>query len=109
MIVEEWGLALEHPNPYKAAITTFLAFVTVGLLPISVYFYNFFASDAYELQPAFTYSILVTGVGFFFIGGVKGKIVQRKWWFSGLETLLVGSVAAALSYFIGHWLAHIVK
>ena len=38
------------------------------------------------------------------IGVVKGYVLDRPRWRSGLETLLVGGGAAGLAYLVGVWL-----
>jgi VIT1/CCC1 family predicted Fe2+/Mn2+ transporter len=49
----------------------------------------------------FGISSLATGVAFFLIGVLKGRVVHRSLLKSGLETLLVGSSAAVLAYAVG--------
>jgi len=37
----------------------------------------------------------------FTVGAWKGRVVGRKLWRSGLETLLIGAAAAGILYLIG--------
>ena len=45
---------------------------------------------------------------FFIVGSVKGKIVERKWYLSGLETLVVGGAAAVIAFLVGYFLKELV-
>ena len=52
-------------------------------------------------------SAWATGVTFLLIGVLKGHVLGRPRWRSGVETLLVGSGAAVLAYIVGVWLRDI--
>jgi VIT1/CCC1 family predicted Fe2+/Mn2+ transporter len=56
--------------------------------------------DAAIAHP-FAWSAALTAVAFFAVGSLKSKVVGRRWWRGGLETLLVGGAAAAVAYLIG--------
>jgi VIT1/CCC1 family predicted Fe2+/Mn2+ transporter len=64
-----------------------------GLVPLIPYLFG--ATDAFG--PAMAASALV----FFAIGSFKSRWSPQSWWRSGLETLAVGSVAAAAAYAVG--------
>lgn len=99
MLTEELGLQVEGPQPLRAAVATFAAFVVVGLVPLL----PFLASGLVSGQ-RFIASAVVTGLAFFGIGVAKGTVLQRSPLRSGLETLLIGGVAALLAYVVGVWL-----
>ena len=99
MLVDELGLALEGPNPIKAALTTFFAFLIVGLLPLAAFMYGLIVpAQSFWL---FVASSMMTAVAFFLVGTAKSYFVDQKWYWSGLETLGVGSIAALLAYLVG--------
>lgn len=99
MLVEELGLQAESANPLRAGVTTFLAFVLVGMVPLVP-----FLIPALSMQQAFIASGVVTGLAFAGVGLVKGLALGRPLARSTLETLLTGGGAAVLAYLVGHWL-----
>ncbi len=103
MVTEEFGLRLETPSPRQAAMATFAAFIITGIVPLVPFFFS-----AAQLQNVFSVSALATGITFFIIGLVKGHVVGHSKLLSGLETLLVGSAAAGLAYFVGVGLKQLV-
>lgn len=93
MLQEEYGLPLAMHSPQKAALYTFLAFVFFGLMPLIPYVLN--------LSNPFLWSCLLTGSVFFLIGSVKSRWSLHSWLYSGIETLTIGAITAALAYIIG--------
>lgn len=100
MLQEEYGLSLDRPDPVRAAVVTFLAFIAVGVLPLVAFVADFMLAEGSDLKPFF-WSTILTGVAFFCVGAIKSRFVTVRWYWSGLETLLVGGIAAALAYGVG--------
>lgn len=97
MLVEEYGLRLEGPSPWKAGAVTFGAFAAVGLLPLLPYLLPLGADE-----PTFTLSCLLTAVAFFAIGWAKGQRLGQPRLREAWATLWSGAAAAALAYLVGH-------
>ncbi len=93
MLIEEYGLPEEIRAPIKAAFSTFASFIVCGLIPILPYLFS--------TPNAFIYSSVLTGATFFVIGSVKSRWSTTSWLRSGIETLLVGALAAVLAYVAG--------
>lgn len=93
MLTEEYGLPREVRSPQHAALSTFCSFLLCGLTPLMPFIF--------KLPHAFILSTLLTGIVFYAVGAVKAKWSTSAWWKSGLETLFVGSIAAALAYAVG--------
>ncbi|MEH6523903.1 VIT1/CCC1 transporter family protein [Sulfitobacter sp.] len=93
MLTDEYGLARDDPEPLRAALATFAAFLIAGSVPLVPFLF--------DLQNAFATSIFATLLTFFIIGAAKSHWSLAKWWRSGAETLLIGGVAALLAYFVG--------
>ena len=100
MLTEELGLAPTSPHPLGAAWTTFVAFVLVGSIPLLPFVFDAVAPGTLPADP-FAVSAVMTGAGFFAVGSLKGRWVGQRHWISGLETLAIGAVAAALAYGVG--------
>jgi vacuolar iron transporter family protein len=101
MLTEEYGLPHDVRSAYLAAISTFSAFLVCGLVPLVPFILG--------ASRAFAISTILTGVTFFAIGAVKAKWSTKVWWMSGLETLIVGSIAAGLAYAAGVLLKGLVQ
>lgn len=99
MMTEELGLPLETRHPLYIALTTFGAFIVVGMVPLMP-----FLVPGLGPGTAFAASCALTGVAFFAIGSVKGYWLDTPRWRGGLETLVVGGIAAVLAYAVGAWL-----
>lgn len=93
MLTEEYGLPVEIRSPYRAALSTFSAFCLCGLVPLVPFLFG--------LRDAFWLATLLVGLVFFAIGSVKSRWSTDSWWRSGLSTLTVGAIAAALAYLVG--------
>lgn len=100
MITEEFGLRLHSPSAWRAAVATFVAFCIAGCVPLS----PLLLPAAWIGPNPFAISAVATGATFFLIGMIKGQVVERSVWRSGLETLFVGGSAALLAYLVGLWL-----
>lgn len=100
MLTEEHGLQLDGPQPLRAALATFWAFIGVGLVPLLPFFLR--------LTPGQTFaaSCVLTALAFFSVGVAKGRVLERSPLRSGLETLLVGGAAAAIAYGVGFGLRY---
>lgn len=93
MLMDEYGLPHAVRSPWIAALSTFLAFLICGLVPLLPYLFG--------APRSFPVSMALTGVVFFAIGSIKSRWSTSSWWHSGLTTLLVGAIAASLAYLTG--------
>ncbi len=91
MAVEEYGLSPTPRSPALAALSTFAAFITCGLVPLVTY-----------LSPGGLAACLAaTGATFFGVGAIKSRWSPLTWWRSGLETFIIGLSAAAMAFAVG--------
>lgn len=105
MLTEELGIPLTSPSPWRAAAATYVAFIVVGGIPLA----SFIVDYVNPIEDPFLISSLLTGVAFFLVGALKSRFVERSWWREGVETLLVGALAAGIAYFIGILLKPLVN
>lgn len=99
MLTDEFGIALEGPNPVKAALTTFAAFVLVGFLPLAAFVIEYIFPGT--IGRPYAWSALVTAGAFFGVGAAKAQFIDHPWYKEGFVTLLIGGSAAALAYTVG--------
>jgi VIT1/CCC1 family predicted Fe2+/Mn2+ transporter len=99
MLQEEHGLALEITSPWRAGLSTLVAFIGVGFLPLVPFCVE--ALQPGSLGNLFFWSALTTAAAFFATGAMKSRFVGGRWVLAGLETLIVGGSAAALAYAVG--------
>jgi len=86
-------------SPLAAAATTFVAFVLMGTIPLLAYLYVL-AGQA-TLESIFPFSIFSTLLALFIVGMVKGHALKENLIKSGLIAMLIGGVAATISYMVG--------
>lgn len=84
-----------NDKPFQHGLATFIAFVIAGILPILPYLLGFRGNQ-------FVISIIMTAVTLFGVGASQSLLTYKKWWLrSGLQMLLVGGLAAIISYGVG--------
>lgn len=108
MMREELGLIEDSKRPRDTAVTTFTAFNAIGLIPLIPFVAMFASGSVASDNDAFVYSIVFTAAAFFLIGLVKGRVVQKPLLRSGLSTLAIGGIAAAVAYAVGYLLNLVV-
>jgi len=90
-------LGLERPDPKRAlrsAATIGLSYSAGGLVPLAPYF---FVTD---LSTGFLVSVAVTLTALFVFGCVKARFTGIPLWRGGLQTSLIGGLAAAAAFLI---------
>jgi len=97
MLSEELGLQKIAVNPMRSAVITFLAFTSVGAVPLLPYFF-----PSLSITIKFGSSVVLAAAMFYGIGMIKGLVLDRPVLLSGISTLLTGSVAAGLAFAVGH-------
>lgn len=90
-------LGLEEPDPARAgrsAGTIAASYIVGGLVPLAPYILM------RSVLPALRVSVGVTLLALFVFGSIKGHYTGVKPWRGGLQTILVGGLAAAAAFFI---------
>ncbi len=90
---EELGVDPDDlPSPWMAAASSFAAFAVGAILPLLPYLLG---------ASSFLVSAILSAVGLFVAGAVVARFTNRTWLYSGVRQLLLGAMAAAVTYGIG--------
>jgi VIT1/CCC1 family predicted Fe2+/Mn2+ transporter len=90
---EEMGIDPDNlPSPVVAAVSSFVSFALGAALPVLPYLLG-----VDTLVP----SLVVSLLALFACGAVVSRVTTRSWWYGGLRQLLLGGLAAALTFAIG--------
>jgi len=106
IMTDERGIVERTDNPIKNGAITFCSFVFFGFIPLLTFVIAQFYAPLTE--SSFIVACLLTGMTLFILGGLKGRITERSIAISGLETLLIGGLAALAAFIIGNVLSHLV-
>ena len=94
-IGEEVGLTQEDSwSPIKASALTGLSFAIVSLIPILPFAFM-------GLIPAALTAVLASTATLFLVGASKAIFTRKSWIWSGFEMMMIGILAAAVTYTIG--------
>jgi VIT1/CCC1 family predicted Fe2+/Mn2+ transporter len=90
---EEMGVDPDNlPSPVVAAVSSFVSFAIGASLPVVPY-----VVGATTLVPSLVISLLAL----FACGAVVSRVTTRSWWFGGVRQLVLGGLAAGLTFVIG--------
>jgi len=101
MMKEELEMIEDTRSPLTIGGMTYIAFLLVGLIPLSVYLIDFIAPLT---SNPFTWTIICTAIGFVLIGLLKAVVNQTSPLRGIFETVLLGACAAFVAYFVGDFI-----
>ncbi|MEU4543610.1 VIT1/CCC1 transporter family protein [Nonomuraea dietziae] len=81
------------PSPKIAAVSSFLSFGVGAILPLLPYLFG---------VTSLWLSAVLSCLALFGAGALVSTVTARSWWFSGLRQLVVGVVAAGLTFGLGN-------
>jgi len=99
----------DHESPLGASIATFLSFVLVGFIPLSVYTIDFILDLGLESNDALVYSVLLTLTAFGLIGLLRARITKISKSRAVMESLGLGLAAAVISFVVGNLLESVIN
>jgi len=102
MLAEEHGLSKSTPKPFVSAGVTFIAFISVGAIPLLPYL-----ASTISVTQQFIMSASLAGIMFFLIGMLKSLALKKPAFLSGVRTLLTGGTAAVLAYYTAYFLREV--
>jgi VIT1/CCC1 family predicted Fe2+/Mn2+ transporter len=92
-VQEELGVsATESPSPWVAAGSSFACFSVGALIPLLPYLLGFGHLGL---------ALGVGGLGLIAVGALAARFTGRPWWLGAGRQLLLGAVAAGVTYLIG--------
>ena len=95
-------LNLEAPEPsraWKSALTIAAAYIVGGTIPLSAYLL------VSNVQRALQLSVAVTLLALAVFGGIKGRFTGGSMVRSGVQTMIIGGLAAGAAFLIARWIA----
>ncbi len=106
MMKHELEMVPENRTSVAIGTATFISFMLVGFVPLSIYVLDFMHPLEVNL---FLLSSILTSVAFTGIGFLKSYVTQTNWFRGIAETLLLGVVAATLAFVAGGILEKIIN
>lgn len=86
---------------FKDAVVTFFSFVGIGFVPLIPVIFSVGAKK-------FTLATLITLITFATIGYIRARILNRSRFQLMLQSVLIGSICASLSYFVGDYMSKLI-
>ncbi len=96
---EELGINPEDRggSPWEAAFYSFLLFAVGAIVPVSPFFFT-------QGHLAVWISLVLSALALFAFGGLGTLFTGKPVWFSGIRQMILGLLAASLTYGLGHLL-----
>jgi VIT1/CCC1 family predicted Fe2+/Mn2+ transporter len=106
MMVEELNIIEKNKRPLIAGLTTYIAFIAAGFIPLSSYL----LAGILKIPQSqlFSFAVALTAVTIFAVGSARSLLITKPWYVAGLEMLLAGGTTAAIAYYIGRVLSNLV-
>ena len=105
MMKEELEMIEENRSPFWIGATTYISFITIGLIPLITYVLDYISPIGKNL---FLITSVLTAFGFVIIGWLKTYVNQTSVLKGIAETLVLGGIAALVSYFVGDFLEQLI-
>lgn len=105
MMKDELLMSEETKSPVMMGLVTYISFILIGLIPLIIYVWDYAGNFPGNL---FVWTSILTSLAFIFIGFLKSYVTQTSKLKGILETLILGILAATVSYFVGDILEGII-
>lgn len=101
MMKNELDLLEEKKSSRMIGFATFISFVLIGFIPISLYVIDVNIELNINL---FVWTSFLTGLGFIVVGFFKAYVTKENALKGIFETISLGAIAAALAYYLGFFI-----
>ncbi|PZX55965.1 VIT1/CCC1 family predicted Fe2+/Mn2+ transporter [Algoriphagus ratkowskyi] len=98
MMKDELNLMEETKSPFKIGLATFISFIIVGFIPLTVYLWTFVYPSPINI---FFWTSVLTTLAFVIIGALKSLVNQTSPIKSIAETVALGLLAAIVAFYVG--------
>ena len=105
MMKHELQMIKDNRSSLFIGLATFISFIIMGMIPLIIYLIDYFKQLAIDL---FFISSCLTAFAFITIGFLKGLITKTNYWARISETVLLGTIAALLAYYVGKFLEQLI-
>lgn len=99
----------EYESPLSASIATFISFILVGFIPLSLYTIDYIFNLNIALDTLLISSVILTLLAFIGIGYLRGVITKISRTRAVLESFALGAAAAVISYGVGNLLERVIN
>jgi VIT1/CCC1 family predicted Fe2+/Mn2+ transporter len=106
MMNDELEMKEESRSPITIGLVTYTSFVIVGLIPLIAYVVDYINPMGRNL---FLISSVLTGIAFILVGWLKAYVNHTHVIRGIMETLLLGIIAAAVSYNVGDFIEAMIR
>lgn len=99
----------DYESPIAASVATFISFILVGFIPLSVYTSDYVFNLGIANDNALKLSVVLTLIAFAAIGYLRGRITKINRVRAIIESLGLGLAAAIISYTAGNLLERVIS
>lgn len=99
----------DHDSPLAASIATFISFILVGFIPLSLYTIDYLFSLDITTDALLISSVTLTLLAFIGIGYLRGVITKISRTRAIIESFGLGAAAAIISYGVGNFLERVIS
>lgn len=92
---------MHGPTVSPGALDRFVSFAGFGMLPVLGFVITGICFPALDQSASFVTACAITGMCLFFLGAFKAKFSDKRYVYSGLETLLLGGTCAYIAFVVG--------
>lgn len=98
----------DHESPIRASVATFISFLLVGFIPLSVYTADYILDLNMPNSDLLVYAVLLTMTAFGLIGLLRARITKVSKSRAVMESLGLGLAAASISFIVGSVLEKVI-
>ncbi|MBX2877006.1 MAG: VIT1/CCC1 transporter family protein [Saprospiraceae bacterium] len=106
MMKEELHMMQDGKSAFRVGLVTYISFILIGLIPLSLYVWDYVWGFAGNL---FLGTSILTSLGFVIVGFLKTYVTETNRLKGIAETLLLGVLAALVSYYVGDFLEQVIN